>query len=176
VQQETNPGGIIVFGHTIRCAAMAIIAACGLMFSASNAYAQDEYPNVWLNPGFLTYHFDRDVDLREDNLGIGAEIEFNTDHVLMGGTFMNSEDERSRYFGYQWRPLHWAVGSANVHVGLVAAALDGYPRNKDGDWFLVALPLLAVQGDRLGVNLTVIPTIENRVYGAIALQFRLRVW
>ena len=54
--------------------------------------------------------------------------------------------------------------------------MDGYPRNKDGDWFLVALPLLAVQGDRLGVNLTVIPTIEDRVYGAIALQFRLRVW
>ena len=140
------------------------------------AFAEDTYPNVWLNPGFLTYHFDRDADLREDNLGIGAEIEFNTDHVLMGGTFMNSEDERSRYIGYQWRPLHFDVAGADLHLGLVAAALDGYPRNKDGDWFVVALPLLALQGDRLGINLTVIPTIENRVYGSIALQFRLRVW
>jgi hypothetical protein len=59
---------------------------------------------------------------------------------------------------------------------LVAAALDGYPRNKDGGWFVVALPLLAVQGKRLGFNLTIIPTIENKVYGAVALQVRLRVW
>jgi len=155
---------------------LAIVAVWGSTVAASDGPERDAYPNIWLNPGFLSYHFDRDADLREDNLGLGAEIEFNADHVLMGGAFMNSEDERSHYFGYQWRPLHWVVGGADVHVGLVAAGLDGYPRKNDGDWFFVALPLLAVQGDRLGVNLTVIPTIEDQVYGSIALQFRLRVW
>jgi len=155
---------------------LAGIVVAGLAVVAPRAVAQEPHPHVWLNPGFLTYHFDRDKDLREDNLGFGAEVELSTKHVLMAGTFMNSEDERSRYLGYEWRPLQWKIGGADVHAGLVAAALDGYPRNKDGGWFVVALPLLAVQGKRLGFNLTIIPTIENKVYGAVALQVRLRVW
>jgi len=155
---------------------MAVIATCGLTIGASGANAQDAYPKVWLNPGFLTYHFDRDIDLREDNWGFGAEMELKANHALMAGTFINSEDERSRYFGYEWRPLHWDVAGADVSLGVVAAGLDGYPRNKDGGWFAVVLPVLAVQGDRLGFNVTVIPTIEDHVYGAVALQFKLRVW
>jgi len=176
VHQGTKKGQSIKFAHIPLRAAMAIVVACGLTISLSGAHAQDTYPNVWLNPGFLTYHFDRDIDLREDNWGFGAEVELKANHALMAGTFINSEDERSRYFGYEWRPLHWDVGGADVSLGVVAAGLDGYPRNKGGDWFAVVLPVLAVQGDRLGFNLTVIPTIEDRVYGAVALQFKLRVW
>lgn len=174
--QQTEAGGIIEFVRIPLRMAMTILAACGVIIAAPGAHAQDAYPNVWLNPGFLTYHYDRDADLREDNWGFGAEVELKANHALIAGTFINSEDERSNYFGYAWRPLHWDVGGTDVSLGVVAAGLDGYPRNKDGDWCPVLLPLLAVQGERLGVNLTVIPTIEDRVYGAIALQFKLRVW
>ena len=155
---------------------MAIIAVCGLSIASSGVHAEETYPQIWVNPGFLTYHFDRDLDLREDNWGFGAEVQLKANHALIAGTFINSEYERSRYLGYGWHPLHWDVGGADVSLGVVAAALDGYPRNKNGDWFPVVLPVLAVQGERLGVNLTVIPTIEDHVYGAIALQFKLRVW
>ena len=174
--EETKKARIIEFVRIPLRAAMAVIATCGLTIGASGANAQDAYPKVWLNPGFLTYHFDRDIDLREDNWGFGAEMELKANHALMAGTFINSEDERSRYFGYEWRPLHWDVAGADVSLGVVAAGLDGYPRNKDGGWFAVVLPVLAVQGDRLGFNVTVIPTIEDHVYGAVALQFKLRVW
>jgi hypothetical protein len=155
---------------------IAWFAMCCLSLVSSAAFSEDEYPKVWLNPGFFSYHFDRDKDLREDNWGFGAEVELRTDHVLMAGTFINSEEARSRYIGYQWRPLHWKPKALDVYLGATVAAIDGYPRVGEGDWFLAALPLLAVQGRRLGVNFTIIPTIENRLEGAIALQLKLRVW
>ena len=94
----------------------------------------------------------------------------------MAGTFINSNDERSRYIGYQWRPLHWKPKGVDVHVGVILAAMDGYPLYKEGDWFVAALPLLAVQGKRLGANFSIVPTIENRLDGAFVLQLRFRVW
>ncbi len=138
--QQTEAGDIIEFLRIPLRMAMAIVAACSVIIAAPGAHAQDAYPNVWLNPGFLTYHFDRDADLREDNWGFGAEVELKANHALIAGTFINSEDERSNYFGYAWRPLHWDVGGTDVSLGVVAAGLDGYPRNEDGDWFPVLLP------------------------------------
>ncbi len=59
--------------------------------TGANAFADDSipddsssddfYPNVWLNPGFYSYHFDQDVDLRENNIGFGAEVELKRNHV-----------------------------------------------------------------------------------------------
>lgn len=148
---------------------------CGVLISV-NAFAEEPYPNVWLNPGFFSYHFDRDKGLRENNIGFGAEIEFNADHAAMAGTFINSDNERSRYAAYEWRPLQWNPAGINVKAGLIVAALDGYPRVRNGDWYPALLPLLTVQGDRLGANLTVVPTIGDRLYGAIVLQLKLRIW
>jgi len=152
-----------------------IVASCLALVSPA-VLSEDDYPRVWLNPGFFSYHFDRDKDLREDNWGFGAEVEFSADHVAMAGTFINSNGERSRYLGYQWRPLHWKPKGVDVHVGAILAAMDGYPRYKEGDWFVAALPLLAVQGKRLGANFSIVPTIENRLDGAFVFQLRFRVW
>ena len=54
--------------------------------------------------------------------------------------------------------------------------VDGYPYMRDGGWYAAALPLIAIEGERLGLNFTVIPTIKNRLHGAITFQFKLRVW
>ena len=144
--------------------------------AADDAHGGRTYPDVWINPGFYSWHFDRDADLREDNWGFGAEVEFNADHVAMAGTYLNSNWARSDYVGYQWRPLHWKPGGVNVHAGVIVALIDGYPNMRDGGWYPAALPLLAIQGKRLGMNFTIVPTIDDRLYGAIALQFKLRVW
>jgi hypothetical protein len=138
--------------------------------------ATDNGIHVWLTPGFFSYHFERDQDLRGDNFGFGAEIAKTDDWRLTFGSFINSERERSRYGGVQWRPLHWQFTGAGVHVGLVIAAIDGYPRMQDGGWFAFAMPLVAIEGDRLGVNLSVVPTIPDRLHGAFIVQFKLRVW
>lgn len=148
---------------------------CGLPCGAPAAEPEFQ-TQVWLNPGFYSYHFDRDKNLRENNTGLGVEVLLAPDHGLMAGTFMNSRDERSYYAGYQWRPLHWRPAHVLVSAGVAVAAIDGYPTYKDGGWFLSLLPVLSIEGRRLGINLSIIPTIKDRIDGAIAVQVKLRVW
>ncbi|MFN0040798.1 MAG: hypothetical protein ACKVP2_14900 [Burkholderiales bacterium] len=131
---------------------------------------------VWLNPGAFSYHFDRSQNFRENNFGIGAEVATGPDSTWMFASFINSERSRSRFAGWQWRPLHGQFVGMQVHAGIVAAAFDGYPRMRDGGWFLSLLPVVALEGDRLGLNLSVVPTIEDRLNGAILFQVKFRVW
>ncbi|MDH5533981.1 MAG: hypothetical protein OEZ08_00215 [Betaproteobacteria bacterium] len=142
----------------------------------AEATAAELSPQVWLNPGIYSLHFNRNAGYRDNNIGIGAEVLLTNDHALMAGSFINSDRKRSRYGAYEWRPLHWQVSAVKISAGIAVAAFDGYPRYKNGGWFAAALPLLAVEGERLGVNLALIPNIPNRLSGALAIQIKLRVW
>ena len=105
-----------------------LILTCAT-FAAAGASAQDSQkvfaPQVWLNPGTFSIHFDRDKDLREDNTGFGAEVALASDHVLAAGSFINSNRRRSRFGAYYWRPLHWQPAGIKVHAGIAAGAFDG---------------------------------------------------
>lgn len=136
----------------------------------------NKFPQVWLNPGNFSYHFDRRKDLREDGTGLGAELALADNHVLAAGSFINSNRRRSQYGAYYWRPLHWQPAGINVHAGIAIGAFDGYPNYRNGAWFPAALPMVAIEGERVGVNIFFVPTIKNRLDGAIAIQFKLRVW
>lgn len=140
------------------------------------AIAEEDSPQIWLNPGLYSMHFKRDAGFRENNIGFGAEVLFTDEHALMAGSFINSDRDRSRYALYQWRPLHWKVFSAKVSAGIAAGAFDGYPKYQKGEWFGAVLPLLSVEGERFGVNFALIPNIPNRMSGAVAVQVKLRVW
>jgi len=148
--------------------------------AAVNAQAQTvpaEFSRqVWLSPGIYSRHFDRDKNLRDGNPGLGIEVALARDHAVMAGTFINSNDARTRYGAYEWRPLHWQWAGLNVGAGIIVSAFDGYPNYHNGGWFVAPLPVVSIEGKRFGVNLSVLPTIENRLDGAIAIQFKLRVW
>jgi hypothetical protein len=144
--------------------------------SSANAAEPGFSPQVWLNAGFFSYHFDRSLDLRENNVGFGAEVLFAPDHALTAGTYINSNRARSHYAAYQWRPLHWQPAGINVHAGIAVGAFDGYPNMQNGGWFIAALPLLSVEGRYIGANFTVVPTIKDRIDGAVAVQIKIRVW
>lgn len=148
------------------------------MCLAANAHADAGERGLafWLSPGIYSRHFDRDRNLREDNVGPGLEVAFGDAHVLMAGSFINSNRTRSRYAGYQWRPLHWRPGGLHLSLGIAAGAFDGYPNYRGGAWFAAALPVLALEGRRFGVNVFAVPTIANRLDGAIAVQVKVRVW
>lgn len=160
--------------------------AAGLLFAAvalsstDNVHAQavpaETSPQVWLNAGTYSHHFNRDKNFRENNTGIGAEVWLGDDHALMGGTFMNSDDERSHYAAYQWRPLHWKPAGIHVGAGITLGAFDGYPRYRNGGWFPAALPVVSIEYKRVGVNFFFVPTIPDRLDGAISIQLKLRVW
>ena len=154
----------------IICAAMAGAAV------QAEATAAEFSPQVWLNPGIYSYHFDRSTDYRENNISFGAEFLITDDHALMAGSFINSDRQRSSYGLYEWRPLHWQASSIKLSAGIAAGAFDGYPNYRQGGWFVAPLPMLSVEGRRLGANFGIIPTIKNKFDGAFAIQVKLRVW
>lgn len=152
-----------------------LLGSCAAVCGAQAA--EPQYPaQVWLSPGIYSYHFDRDENLRENNTGLGMEILVARDHALMAGTFINSEGARTRYGAYQWRALHWRPAGVSVSAGVAVGVFDGYPRMRDGGSFVGAVPLLGIEGSRLGANLTIVPTLTGRLHGAVAVQVKLRVW
>lgn len=143
---------------------------------ADGAPPGETWPQVWLNPGIYSQHFDTSKGLRNNNIGFGAEVLLARDHLLMAGSFINSNRARTHFGAYEWRPLHWQLAGVDVGAGIAVGAFDGYPNYRDGGWFVAALPILAIEGKRLGANITLIPTIANRFDGALAVQVKLRVW
>ena len=156
-----------------------VLAICVALFTAQafSAGSGEFAPQVWINPGLYSHHFDSSKNFRANNIGAGVEVLIAKNHGLMVGTFINSDRARSQYIAYQWRPLHWQPAeSLGVSAGLVAGAFDGYPRMRNGGWFVAPLPLLALEGKRLGANITVVPRYGDRIHGAVAIQVKLRVW
>jgi len=161
--------------HSLRLLAFVLATWLGSSAQAADV-PEKSVPSVWLNPGSFSHHFDRRKDLRENNTGLGAELTLAEDHVLAAGSFINSNRGRSRYGAYYWRPLHWRPAGINVRAGVALGAFDGYPNYRNGAVFAAALPMLAIEGGRVGANIFLVPTIKNRLDGAIAVQFKLRVW
>jgi len=157
--------------HPIRGAGLAVCLA--LAFTARGA-AGEEYPQVWLNPGFLSYHTDRDAGFREDNIGYGAELLLARDHAFFAGDFINSVRSRSTYAMYQWRPLHWQPYGVDMSAGLIAGVMNGYHKN-DGGWFFGALPMFFFEGKRFGANFAILPALNpDKRLVALQLKFRVR--
>jgi hypothetical protein len=157
-------------------ACILFFAAAGSVCAQDNDAPQGFSPRVWLSPGIYSLHFDTSKDLRNDNWGLGVEVALAVDHTVIGGSYINSNGGRTHYGVYEWRPLHWQVSKVEVSAGVLAGAFDGYPNYHDGGWFVAALPVLAIEGRYLGVNMSLIPTIKDRLDGALSIQFKLRVW
>ncbi len=156
-----------------------ILSLCSALFTAQafSAVSGDYAPQVWINPGLYSHHFDTGKNYRANNTGAGVEVLIAKHHGLMAGTFINSDRARSHYFAYQWRPWHWQPAEGlGVSAGFIAGAFDGYPHMRNGGWFVAPLPLLALEGKRVGANITVVPNYGNRMHGAVAIQVKLRVW
>jgi len=138
--------------------------------------AEGAGPQVWINPGIYSQHFDSGKGLRNNNIGFGAEVLLARDHGLMGGSYINSNRARTHYAAYQWRPLHWQLAGIDMGAGVAVGAFDGYPNYRNGAWFVAPLPLLSIEGRTFGANITLIPTVASRFDGALAVQVKMRVW
>jgi hypothetical protein len=130
---------------------------------------------IWVNPGFYSWHFDRQKDLRANNAGIGVEIGLSNEHRFLAGTFINSNSSRSHYGAYVWSPISRSFGGSTVFAGIALGAFDGYAKYRNGEWFLAPLPVFGIEGSRVGMNVSVIPTIKNRLDGALAIQLKFRI-
>lgn len=127
---------------------------------------------LWLNPGFYSYHFQKDKGLNNNNLGLGGEYRYSTVSSVTLGIFDNSDRQTSRYIGWYWQPLE----SGPVRFGAVVGAIDGYPHMLDGGWFIAVIPTASIQYKSIGANLMFVPSYKDRLYGAISLQLKFRVF
>jgi hypothetical protein len=125
----------------------------------------------WLGSGFVTYHFDRDKDLNGNNTGIGAEYKFRGDLAATAGRFYDSDRAYSNYAGAIWQPF--TIGS--VRLGAVFAMFDGYPRMRDGGWFPAVIPVATMEYQRVGINVGVVPSYKDRLYGGLSVQLKFKL-
>lgn len=127
---------------------------------------------VWLNPGFYSFHFDKDKGLNDNNFGPGIEYRYSTTSSITVGAFDNSDNQTSRFVGWYWQPLE--LGPARL--GVVIGALDGYPKARNGGWFPAAIPAVSMEYKMVGTNILIIPGYKDRLYGAISVQVKVRVF
>jgi hypothetical protein len=127
---------------------------------------------TWLNPGFYSYHWQRERDLHDENPGFGAEYRFSTVASATVGEYLNSDRVNSKYAGFYYQPV--AVGS--VRLGLALGGFDGYPEMKNGGWFLAAIPVASFEYKSVGLNLSFVPSYKDRLYGALSFQLKLKVF
>ena len=127
---------------------------------------------TWLNAGFLSYHFQRDKNLNGTNQGLGVEQRFSTVAALTAGRFYNSDRRFSNYAGVYYQPL--AIGP--LRFGAVIGGFNGYPKMRDGGWFLAAIPVVSMEYRSVGLNVAVVPSYKDRLYGALSFQLKLKVF
>lgn len=153
-----------------------LAAACQIVGFAAQADDLVEHAgsaqarSVWINAGFFSYHFERDKGLKGNNYGLGVQVALSQTNSVTGGEFRNSDDARSRYLGWIWQP--YAIGPARF--GLLAGAIDGYPRMQNGGWFPMVIPVVSFEYGAVGANFTLVPGYKDKLHGAVAMQFKLR--
>ncbi|MBJ7308814.1 hypothetical protein ACFOLJ_25725 [Rugamonas sp. CCM 8940] len=150
-------------------------AACGARADSGELFHTVEskpLSEVWLNAGFYSYHFQRDKNLNNSNPGIGVEYRFSSVASATAGRFYNSDRAYSNYAGVYYQPF--AVGP--VRVGVVAGAFSGYPKMHDGGWFPAVVPMLSFEYQRVGVNVALVPSYKDRLYGALSVQCKVKAW
>ena len=160
-----------------------LLALCAAVLAGAPALADEttsgkafdgsaKRSELWIDSGFATYHFQSDKDLNGRNPGIGFEYRLSDDSALAAGRFYNSDRQHSRYAGMFYQPLSYG----GVRFGAVVGAFDGYPKMRDGGWFLALVPAATFEYKRVGVNIGVVPTYKNRLHGGISMQLKFKLW
>ena len=105
-------------------------------------------------------------------MGCWLRVPINSIASVTAGHFYNSDRAYSDYTGVYCQPI--AIGP--IKISAVFGGFNGYPQTNNGGWFAADLPALTWEGNWVGANVFVIPTIGDRVHRAIALQLKLKVF
>jgi hypothetical protein len=156
--------------------ASTFLIICGT--SIANSYGPFEVlesnpkSELWINPGLVSYHFDQKKDFNAVNYGIGAEYKFSSTASLTAGQYHNSYHNLTHYIGAFWQPVR--VGP--VQMGLVIGGFNGYTNTNNGGWFPALMPAFSMESQWIGLNILVIPSIQNHIAGSVAFQVKFKVF
>ncbi len=140
--------------------AMAIVAA-----------APAALADIWINPGFYSHHFDKSKNLNDNNRGFGVETSINNTYSLTAGVFENSNRATSHYIGAYVMPFQRGSFKAGAAVG----GFDGYPNMREGGWFPAIVPTVAIEGRRVGLNISYTPKIGEKINSVVSFQVKFNV-
>lgn len=152
-----------------------VLAAMSGLAQADDAFTMIENKPesaLWINPGFYSYHFQRDKGFDDTNPGLGVEYRFSTVASVTAGRFHNSDREMSNYAGVYYQPIAWGP----LRLGAVIGGFNGYPKMRDGGWFLAAIPVVTLEYERVGVNFAIVPTYKERLHGALSVQLKFKLF
>ena len=133
---------------------------------------------LWISPGMVSYHFDRDMGFNESNEGLGIEYEIDKNWSFAAGRFKNSEYNHSNYITVAYQPIQ----AHGFKLGVVGGIMDGYmgiDNKLNKDPFPMLLPVVSYEYKNVGVNLMVIPEANisgSKIYGAVGLQFKFKAF
>jgi len=150
---------------------MRALRALALLLCASGAHADFDSSRLWLNAGFYSAHFDTDKGLRNANPGLGFEYKLDGSWSATAGRFINSDNAYSSYIGAYYQP--WTL--AGIKLGVVGGGFNGYPKAFNGGWFPALIPVATWEGQRFGLNVALVPPLQDRLYGALSFQFKVRL-
>ena len=150
---------------------MKALLVTSLLVSASLAGADFDSSRLWLNAGFYSAHFDTHKGLRNANPGLGFEYKLDDSWSATAGRFINSDNANASYVGAYYQP--WTV--SGVKLGVVGGAFNGYPKAFNGGWFPAVIPVASWEGERIGLNLALVPPLKDRLYGAVSFQLKFRL-
>ncbi len=141
--------------------------------AAETAIPEDRsegHPALWLNAGWLSWHFRKAGDRNAINLGAGLEMDVDPQWTMAGGVYRNSFNNSSVYLGFIrqfWVDRGW-------RLGLMMGVVNGYRHLNDGAFCPYVFPVLQYQGAALGMNLALVPVVDSVTGGLIAVQFKVR--
>lgn len=147
------------------------LSVLALLLAAGLARADFDTSRLWLNAGFYSAHFDTDKGLRNANPGLGFEYKLDGPWSATAGRFINSNSAHSNYVGAYYQP--WTLAGAKL--GVVGGFFNGYPHAFHGGWFPALIPVASWESERLGLNVALVPPMQDRLYGAISFQLKLRL-
>ncbi|GAC1409720.1 MAG: hypothetical protein NVSMB6_09790 [Burkholderiaceae bacterium] len=124
----------------------------------------------WLTTGFYTLHFQRGKGLNGKNFGLGGEYRFSTVASVTAGRFFNSNERFSDYVGLYYQP----ISAGPFRVGAVVGGFNGYLKTKSGGWFPAAIPVASYDVLPIGIDVAVIPSYKDRLYGGVSFQLKIK--
>ena len=142
---------------------------------ASSAIQQiDSKPldELWLNAGFYSYHFERDKNLDNNDIGLGVEYRYSSVSSITAGRFHNSDRQISSYAAWIFQPYQYG----HIRLGLLIGIINGYPKANNGGWFPLALPVASFEYKHVGFNFTAVPTYQDVLHGSLSLQLKFKLY
>jgi hypothetical protein len=143
---------------------IAILAFATLISTAASA------ADIWGSVNLASIHAATDQHYNQRNWGAGIELHTSPSTLAMAGAYRNSVNRESAYALAGWTPLDLA----GAKIGAVAGLVTGYPAINNGHIAPAIAGLIRIEGERIGLNLILIPPLPQKSPLTLGLQAKFK--